>query len=42
VVEGPVGSLYGWIKLDLEQYFDPNLIRMKGSATIVDAITRLI
>lgn len=36
----PEGPLYGWIKLGLEQYFDPDLTSMRGSATRVNAITR--
>jgi hypothetical protein len=40
VVEGPDGPLYGWIKLGLEQYFDPDLVSMRAFATIVNATTR--
>jgi hypothetical protein len=36
----PEGPLYGWIKLGPEQYFDSDLMSMRGSATRVNAITR--
>jgi hypothetical protein len=38
VVEGPDGPLYGWIKLGLEQYFDPDLMSMGASLVPVNAI----
>lgn len=37
----PEGPLYGWIKLGLEQYFDPDPVSMKGSATRVNAVARM-
>jgi hypothetical protein len=40
VVEGPDGPLYDWIKLGLEEYFDPDVMSMKGSPTTVNAIAR--
>jgi len=40
VVEGPDGPLYGWIKLGLEQYIDPDPISMRGRATTVNATLR--
>jgi hypothetical protein len=40
VVEGLDGPLYGWIKLGLEEYFDPDLASMKRFAATVNEITR--
>jgi hypothetical protein len=40
VVEGLDGPLYGWIKLGLEEYFDPDLASMKRCAATVNEITR--
>jgi hypothetical protein len=36
----PGGPLYGWIKLGLEEYFDPDFISMEGSVNTVNATTR--
>jgi len=42
VVEGLGGPLYGWIKLGLEQHFDPDPMSMRGSTSTVNANQALV